>query len=95
MIFSTEAYDYLAAELAQLTSLERGTVERDDFPDGEHYLRVASDVTDAEVVLVGGKGIAALVMPSIGDAVAVNSSTGRERSVEGGGGGGWRLHGGG
>jgi ribose-phosphate pyrophosphokinase len=54
MIFSTHSYDYLAREIAAATHIERGAIERDDFPDGEHYLRIASDVTDRNAILVGG-----------------------------------------
>jgi len=54
MIFSTHSYDYLAREIAAATHIDRGAIERDDFPDGEHYLRIASDVTDRNAILVGG-----------------------------------------
>ena len=54
MIFSTKSYDYLAHEIAAATHIERGAIDRDEFPDGEHYLRVASDVTDRNAILVGG-----------------------------------------
>ena len=54
MIFATHSYDYLAREIAAATDIERGAIDRDDFPDGEHYLRVASDVTDRNTILVGG-----------------------------------------
>jgi ribose-phosphate pyrophosphokinase len=54
MIFSTASYDYLAREIAAATHIERGAIDRDDFPDGEHYLRIASDVTDRNAILVGG-----------------------------------------
>jgi len=54
MIFSTHSYDYLAREIAAATHIECGVIDRDDFPDGEHYLRVASDVTDQNTILVGG-----------------------------------------
>jgi ribose-phosphate pyrophosphokinase len=54
MIFSTKSYDYLAGELAAATHIERGAIERDEFPDGEHYLRVATDVADRNTILVGG-----------------------------------------
>src|SRR4051812_11585880 len=54
MIFATHSYDYLARELAAATGVERGAIDRDDFPDGEHYLRVTSDVTDRNTILVGG-----------------------------------------
>jgi ribose-phosphate pyrophosphokinase len=54
MIFSTQSYDYLSREIAHATHIECGVIDRDDFPDGEHYLRVASDVTDRNTILVGG-----------------------------------------
>jgi ribose-phosphate pyrophosphokinase len=54
MIFSTKSYDYLASEIAAATHIERGVIDRDEFPDGEHYLRVSSDVTDRNTILIGG-----------------------------------------
>lgn len=54
IVFSIPSYDYLAAELVRLGSFETGKVERALFPDGEKYLRVASDVADRHVVVVGG-----------------------------------------
>jgi ribose-phosphate pyrophosphokinase len=54
MIFSIASYDYLATELAGVMEMDRGEIERDEFPDGEHYLRVVSDVVDRDLVLVGG-----------------------------------------
>ena len=54
MIFSTRSYDYLAAEISAAAHIERGTIERDEFPDGEHYLRVTTDVADRNTILVGG-----------------------------------------
>lgn len=35
-------------------SFERGGVERSNFPDGEHYLRVTTNVLDKHVVAIGG-----------------------------------------
>jgi ribose-phosphate pyrophosphokinase len=52
--FALEEYEPFARELARLAGGECGTVTRDRFPDGEHYLRVEGDVNDRDVVLVGG-----------------------------------------
>lgn len=54
IVFSIVDYEAFATELAQLSGAPEGTVERDRFPDGEHYLRVADEVNDRDVVLVGG-----------------------------------------
>jgi len=54
VIFSIREYDYLAYELARVASLERGELQRSVFPDGEHYLRLRSEVNDRDVVVVGG-----------------------------------------
>ena len=54
LIFSIAAYDYMADALVGACGAERGAVERSDFPDGEHYLRVASNVLDQHVVAIGG-----------------------------------------
>jgi ribose-phosphate pyrophosphokinase len=51
IVFAIEDYEALAAELA---GSALGSVERDRFPDGEHYLRVVDEVNDRDVVLVGG-----------------------------------------
>ena len=50
IVFAIEDYEAFAAELAQ----PLGTIARDRFPDGEHYLRVVDEVNDRDVVLVGG-----------------------------------------
>jgi ribose-phosphate pyrophosphokinase len=54
LIFSIADYDYFADELMGAGDFERGAVERSVFPDGEHYLRVATDVFERDVVAVGG-----------------------------------------
>lgn len=54
LVFALEEYTSFAASLASLSGGELGLVERDRFPDGEHYLRVRNDVNDCDVVLVGG-----------------------------------------
>jgi len=54
IVFSIVDYEALAAELAQLAAAPVGTIVRDRFPDGEHYLRVEDEVNDYDAVLVGG-----------------------------------------
>jgi ribose-phosphate pyrophosphokinase len=54
LVFAIQAYAHLGRDLATLTGWELGQVARKTFPDGEHYLRIESDPTDRDVVLVGG-----------------------------------------
>jgi ribose-phosphate pyrophosphokinase len=54
IVFSIADYDYLGDAIAARAGWERGAVTRKMFPDGEHYLRIDSDPTDRDVVLVGG-----------------------------------------
>jgi len=54
IVFSTQAYDYLGRDVAAKTGWEIGAVARRTFPDGEHYLRIDTDPTDRDVMLVGG-----------------------------------------
>jgi ribose-phosphate pyrophosphokinase len=54
IVFSTQQYEFLQEDICRLASLQRGTLERRLFPDGERYLRVLDDVLDRDVVLVGG-----------------------------------------
>ena len=54
IVFSIEHYESFARELAELADVPLGTVARDGFPDGEHYLRVIDEVNDRDAVLVGG-----------------------------------------
>jgi ribose-phosphate pyrophosphokinase len=54
LVFSTQAYHYLGMAVAASTGWELGAVARRTFPDGEHYLRIETDPTDRDVVLVGG-----------------------------------------
>ncbi len=53
-LFAIKNYEQLAVELASLAGARFGSVIRDRFPDGEHYLRVDGEVNDRHVVLVGG-----------------------------------------
>lgn len=54
VVFSISDYDYMAGELSRIGAFERGAIDRDVFPDGEHYLRVASNVLDQHAVVIGG-----------------------------------------
>jgi ribose-phosphate pyrophosphokinase len=54
IIFSTQAYRYLGAEICGLTGFPPGEVERRQFPDGEHYQRICTAVEGRDAVLVGG-----------------------------------------
>jgi ribose-phosphate pyrophosphokinase len=54
LIFSIPSYEPLADELASAANISRGKLERSEFPDGEHYLRVCSDVLNHDAVIVGG-----------------------------------------
>jgi ribose-phosphate pyrophosphokinase len=54
LVFSTEAYAYLAGAIAKAGSWELGKLKRQTFPDGEHYLRIDTDPADRDVILVAG-----------------------------------------
>jgi ribose-phosphate pyrophosphokinase len=54
IVFATNDYGYFGDDLAAAASLERGELQRSDFPDGEHYLRVVSPVNDRHAIVVGG-----------------------------------------
>ncbi len=54
LIFSIAEYDYMADALVRSGTFARGSVERSNFPDGEHYLRVVTSVLDEPVVVIGG-----------------------------------------
>jgi ribose-phosphate pyrophosphokinase len=54
IVFSTLAYEYLGGAIAERAGWQVGEVARKTFPDGEHYLRIDTDPTDCDVVLVGG-----------------------------------------
>ena len=54
VVFSTEAYAEMQRALCREGHLECGAVERNRFPDGERYLRIATDVAGRDVVLLGG-----------------------------------------
>jgi ribose-phosphate pyrophosphokinase len=54
LLFSTESYEPLAAELIQQGGFEPGTIERRTFPDGERYRRIVSDVSGRECIVLAG-----------------------------------------
>src|SRR5436190_22663145 len=54
IVFASRDYGYFADSISAAGALDRGELERSDFPDGEHYLRVVSPVNDRNVVVVGG-----------------------------------------
>ena len=54
LVFSTTKYQYLGDAIAQLGGWELGKLVRQTFPDGEHYLRIESDPSDRDIIIVGG-----------------------------------------
>jgi ribose-phosphate pyrophosphokinase len=54
IIFATQRYQYLKNKLLALAQWEEGIIDIRDFPDGEHYHRIKSEVSGKEVILVGG-----------------------------------------
>ncbi len=55
LLFTIPSYAYLEpAFLAADDDLERGGLERKNFPDGERYLRILPDLYGRDVVLLGG-----------------------------------------
>ncbi len=53
-VFSIQAYQDLGDRIAHLGGWSRGSVEVEQFPDGERYQRVLTSVVGQQVVLVGG-----------------------------------------
>jgi ribose-phosphate pyrophosphokinase len=54
LVFGTAAYDPLARAVAAGGGWPVGELERKTFPDGESYRRIASEIADRDVVLIGG-----------------------------------------
>lgn len=52
ILFHTAAYEYMQPLWPR--ELERGEVQRDHYPDGERYLRIATPVRGRDVALIGG-----------------------------------------
>jgi ribose-phosphate pyrophosphokinase len=55
LLFSTASYAYLKDKLLQYADyFTEGIIEHKQFPDGEDYYRIVSDLKQQEVVLLGG-----------------------------------------
>ncbi len=54
IVFSTRSYGYLADRMVARASWPRGEVVRTEFPDGERYQRIATEIADRDVIIVGG-----------------------------------------
>jgi ribose-phosphate pyrophosphokinase len=54
IVFSTRSYEYLAERVVAAAAWTRGQVVRNEFPDGERYQRIATEIADRDVVIVGG-----------------------------------------
>lgn len=56
ILFATQRYQYLKARILAIAPAdwEDGHIIIRDFPDGEHYHRITSNVSGKEVVLIGG-----------------------------------------
>jgi ribose-phosphate pyrophosphokinase len=55
LLFATNHYQYLKEKmLATSPLLEAGELEVKNFPDGERYMRIRSDVSGREVLILGG-----------------------------------------
>lgn len=54
IIFSTQAYSYLGERVLNVGDFDRGEIEVKQFPDGERYQRILTDVYERNVVLIGG-----------------------------------------
>jgi len=54
LVFAIERYEALQAELTKALGAERGTVERERFPDGERGLVVTSSPRNRHAILIGG-----------------------------------------
>lgn len=54
LLFTIASYAYLAPRFLAKGDFEEGAIERKTFPDGERYLRLATDPWSRDVVLLGG-----------------------------------------
>ncbi len=56
IVFATQRYQYLKEDLMLHAGLqwEAGTLSIRDFPDGEHYHRILTDIRNKPVILLGG-----------------------------------------
>lgn len=54
LVFGTHSYAGMARQIARLLKGEAGKIEVQEFPDGERYRRLLTEVSNRDVVLVGG-----------------------------------------
>lgn len=54
LLFTIPSYQYLEPSFLAAGDFEAGALERKNFPDGERYLRIMSDLFGRDVVLLGG-----------------------------------------
>jgi ribose-phosphate pyrophosphokinase len=54
VLFTLSSYEYLEPAFLAEGDFERGQLERKSFPDGERYLRLATDTWGRDVALLGG-----------------------------------------
>jgi len=54
LVFSTRAYAAMARQIIAAARWPAGKVEVRDFPDGERYQRIDSEISGRDVLLVGG-----------------------------------------
>jgi len=54
LLFHTRNYAAMASEVLPLGLFERGALERKNFPDGEHYMRITSPVMGRDAIILGG-----------------------------------------
>ncbi|MFD2033714.1 ribose-phosphate diphosphokinase [Belliella marina] len=54
IIFSIQSYCYLRDRVLSIGDFDKGEIEVKQFPDGERYQRILTDVYERDVVLIGG-----------------------------------------
>jgi ribose-phosphate pyrophosphokinase len=54
LLFTIPSYAYLEPAFLAAGHFERGRIDRKNFPDGERYLRIRSELWGRDVVLLGG-----------------------------------------
>ncbi len=54
LLFTIASYAYMTPRFLAAADFEEGVIERKTFPDGERYLRIATDPWARDVVLLGG-----------------------------------------
>ncbi|MEZ4286804.1 MAG: ribose-phosphate diphosphokinase [Polyangiales bacterium] len=54
ILYSTARYDALADQIAKDAGCQRGALQRQSFPDGERYQRIADECSGQDVIVLGG-----------------------------------------